>query len=86
MSSYIHDLYIHVHIPICMHIHIHMHMHVCIYTYVCACTQFYLYTCIYREKAKMLYGFYQVKDTYFLVSLVDNDYVGGDIFAVFEGL
>ena len=29
---------------------------------------------------------YDIRDTYFLVNVVDNDFVRGDIFAIFEEL
>lgn len=28
----------------------------------------------------------QIKNSYFLVSMVDNDYIHGDLFSVFSGL
>jgi hypothetical protein len=31
-------------------------------------------------------GVFQIKNSYFLVSMVDNNYINGDLFSVFTGL
>ena len=44
------------------------------------------WACIYQEESRAYNLIYDIHDTFFLVNVVDNNYISGDIFAIFHKL